>query len=386
MPGLDVHPARTARTQRRFRRRCRIPIICLALSGAFVLASCSSSQDSGSRATGGASDSSPSSSAMNTANEPTLTVAIGSNGLNYAPFFVALAKNLFVKNGVKVDVQSANAVATIQTLLVSNQIDLGMTSPSQILVLAAAGKPINIVSNVNNYTGRSAAFVTSSKITSFDQLKAKGGGCTITTTAAGTVLYAYAKRAVEAYGLKCAIATVASNPLVLSAITAGLTDAVTLTVNDAQTATAKGAQALLDPTTMSDAQADSIVPSPLPAIVVAGLPETLKSKSAAVVSFLAAMREATRFIESNPPAVSANLIVSQPYFSGLTVDQLTASIQALLTSFPTGSDLGQISQGTWEQTLATFASYFDLPGFDPTATTVQYPAMVDMNFLEKIPK
>jgi len=297
-----------------------------------------------------------------------------------------LAQNLFTKHGVKVKVQSADAVATIQTLLVSNKIDLGMTSPSQITVLAAAGKPVNIVSNVDNYTGRSAGFVSSSKIKSFDQLKAMGTGCTITTTAPGTVLYAYAKKTMEVYGLKCKLRTVASNPLVLAAISAGLADAVPLTVNDAQAATARGAHALLDPTTMSDAQASSIVPVPLPAIVVAGLPATLKKKSTAVVSFLAALRDATNFIVSNTPETSAKLIVSQRYFAGLTVDQLTASIKALVSSFPTGADLGQISQDTWSQTLTTFASYFNLPSFDRSAQAVQYPTMIDMSYIGKLPK
>jgi ABC-type nitrate/sulfonate/bicarbonate transport system substrate-binding protein len=321
---------------------------------------------------------------IDAANEPTLTVATGSNGINYGPLWVALAQNLFEKHGVKVKVQSANAVATMQTLLESNQIDLGVTSPSQITVLAAAGKPVSIISNVDNYTGRSVAFVGSAKTTSFDQLKAMGTHCTITATAAGTVLYAYAKKVMQVYGLTCKLATVASNPLVLAAVTAGLTDAATLTVNDAQTAASKGAHALLNPPTMTDAQAAAIVPVLIPTIVVAGLPATLKNKSAAVVDFLAAMREATQFIEANPAATSAQLIATEPYFTGLTVAQLTASFNATESSFPSGADLGEIAPATWQQTLTTFASYFNLPGFDPSSKTVQYPAMVDMSYLRKV--
>jgi ABC-type nitrate/sulfonate/bicarbonate transport system substrate-binding protein len=414
MTGIDARRADGA-TPRHSPTLRRLRAICVASGLTLILAACSSSahsaagtpsSSSSSSAIGASSTpagSSPSvvassaptgasssptevassvaASITDTANEPTLTVSTGSNGINYGPLWVALAKNLFEKHGVKVKVQSANAVATIQTLLESNQIDLGVTSPSQVTVLAAAGKPVSIIANVDNYTGRSVAFVGSSKTTSFDQLKAMGTHCTITATAAGTVLYAYAKKVMEVYGLKCKLATVASNPLVLAAVTAGLTNAAALTVNDAQTAASKGAHALLDPPTMTDAQAAAIVPVLIPAIVVAGLPTTLKNKSAAVVDFLAAIREATLFIEANPAETSAQLIASEPYFTGLTVAQLTASFKATNSSFPSGSDLGEISPSTWQQTLTTFASYFNLPGFDPSSTPVQYAAMVDMSYL-----
>ncbi|WP_375481075.1 ABC transporter substrate-binding protein [uncultured Jatrophihabitans sp.] len=353
--------------QRHTKARFRNTTVCLAAAATVTALSACSSESGKSGDAGGAH----------------IKVAVASNAVNYAAFWVASGENLFKKHGVTVDVVNANALAVAPSLLTSGRTDLLLTSASQEISVAAAGKPINIIQAMFNYSPRGLAFVGSSKVKSMAQLKAKGSNCKIATTQKGTAVYAFARQVARAYGLKCSLTELTTNPLEVAAMTAGRADAAAFTPADAVTVIARGAHALIDPSSITDRQAAKIVPKPFPILTVSGLTSTLKKKSPAVERFLAGLQEGLGQLRSESADEVAAILAKTPYFQGLSAAQLAQSLKPAMSSFPSGARAGVISEADWTTALKSFQLDFGLPGFDAKDPKFGYATIVNMSYLKK---
>ncbi|MGI5461162.1 ABC transporter substrate-binding protein [Streptomyces sp. CA-249302] len=326
--------------------------------------------------------SSDSSSATDTDANPTLKIAVGSNALNYLPYWVAQSDGLFAKHHVKVDVVNANALAVAPALLTSGQVDLLVSASGQSVAVAATGKQVSIVANLYDYSPRGGAFVGGSKVASIKQLQGMGSNCTLVTTAKGTATYAAAKQYMRAYDIHCKVSALATNALTVAGITSGQADAGTFAAADGAAVVAKGGHYLQNPATMTDAEAKKLVPAPFPALTVTGLKPTLKSKSQAVERFLAAIDDAFRTISSSTPEDLAKSLSRLPYFTGVSRDAMTRTLPVILKAVPTPASGGEITEAAWKAALTSYYKDFDLPGFDPSAPQFAYSKMIDMSYLK----
>ena len=313
----------------------------------------------------------------------TIKVAVASNAVNYAPFWVALSEDLFKKHGVEVDVVNSNALAVAPSLLSSGEIDLLLTSAGQEVSVAGAGKPVNVIQAMFNYSPRGLAFVGGKDVKSMDQLRALGSNCKIATTQKGTAVYAYAKQVRRAYDLRCSLTELTTNPLEVAAMTSGRTDAGAFTPADASTVISKGGTALIDPTTMTNEEVTKIVPKPFPILTVAGLTPTLKAKSDAVERFLAGLQDGLSQVSKVTPEKVAAALSKTKYFPGIKEQDLAESLKPAMSSFPTGPDAGAISEDDWATTLESLQRDFGLPGFDAGDPKFSYKTVVDMGYLER---
>jgi molybdate-binding protein len=332
------------------------------------LAACGSGADAGSGTAGGT--------------DPTLKIAIGSNALNYLPYWVAEADGLFAKHHVKVDVVNANALAVAPALLTSNQIDLLISASGQSVAVAATGRPVSIVANLYDYSPRGGALVAGSKVTSLKQLQDMGSKCTLVTTAKGTGTYAAAQQYMRAYNIHCKVSALATNALTVTTITSGQADVGTFTAADGAAVVAKGGHYLQNPATMTDAEAKKLVPQAFPALTVSGLKPSLKAKAPAVEKFLAAIDEALTVISTSTPGQLAASISRLPYFTGLSESTMTKTLPVIVKAVPVPATRGKITENDWKAALTSFDKDFDLPGFDPSAPQFAYDKMIDMSYLD----
>ncbi|MGY4979381.1 ABC transporter substrate-binding protein [Streptomyces sp. 900105755] len=322
------------------------------------------------------------SSDAQTATRPTLKIAIGSNALNYAAYWIAEADGLFAKHHVTVDVVNANALAVAPALLTSGQVDLLISAAGQSVAVAATGKPVSIVANLYDYSPRGGAFVGGSKVTSIKQLKDMGSDCTLVTTAKGTSAYAAGKQNMRAHGIHCRMSALATNALTVTSLTSGQADAGIFSTADAAAVVAKGGHYLVNPATMTDAEAKKLVPTPFPALTVTGLKPTLKAKSQAVERFLAAIDDALGTISSSTPANLAKSLSHLSYFPGISTTTMTQSLTPILTAVPPAASEGKITQASWEAALTSFQRDFEIPGFKASAPQFAYSKMIDMSYLD----
>ncbi|SMF25152.1 hypothetical protein SAMN02982989_3280 [Xaviernesmea oryzae] len=79
------------------------------------------------------------------AQENTLRVAVNTPSvIYYGPFWVGMAKGMFEKNGVKIELVSANALSTGAAMIVSDKADVLLTGAYQALRIASGGKKLRV--------------------------------------------------------------------------------------------------------------------------------------------------------------------------------------------------------------------------------------------------
>lgn len=312
-----------------------------------------------------------------------LNIVIGSATVSYGSVFVALANNLFAKNGVHVNVVDYTGVATGAQQLVAGQIDLSGVV-NQALSIAEQGKQTSIISDIANLSGRGYAFLGRPGITSMSQLQSMGTNCTIISLVSGTPLYAYTQKVMKAYNLHCRLITTSAANLSATTVESGGADAGTVVPIDGTTAQANGkGNLLLNPTKMSDADAAKIFPIVYPILTWVGLKDNLQAKRESVIRFERALRQASALMAKTSPDQLAqwclNNLPLNP-FAGSTQTALSAAWTLQLAQFPKGSDAGFISEATWNAELTGIAQDWHLANFDPTAPAVQYKSIVDMSY------
>jgi ABC-type nitrate/sulfonate/bicarbonate transport system substrate-binding protein len=325
-----------------------------------------------------------SSSAGGQSGMPTLNYAVGSPIVNYGSIWVALANNLFEKNGVKVNIVSYSAQQTAPAQLVSNKIDLISSAPVQALQIAAGGKQTSIVFALANFNGYFLAFLARPGIKSFADLKAMGSNCTIASQPAGSGTLATDRLVMKAYGLQCKLIQEANISLVATTVEAGQADAGAVTVQDGLTAVGAGKGTLLvDPSTMSDQQAQLISPTTYPVSIVYGLKDTIAQKREAVQKFVKAMHQAeSMMLQANPAQLAQwclNNVPGKP-FAGTPQATLEASWAAFMRVAPSSQDGGFISQTSWSDALTGFGNDWGAVNWQPSDKSASYGSVIDMSF------
>lgn len=313
---------------------------------------------------------------------PSLRIATFSSAVNYAPLFIASEQGLFEKHDVDIQIPNSNAAGTMSALLVSGQIDLGITNAAQAAQVSLAGKQAQVLYNIQNFTGRTVTLTGTAGITSIDQLVEKGSACRLGTTGPGSAAFAWMNSFVEQKGLdQCEIVQFATNPLELAALTSGQVDAASLTVGDSATAVNQGANLILNPADMTDAEAEAVVPDPTPVIAVVGMEDSLPDNKVAIERFLAALLEASQILVDSTPEEVGEMLQRSGFLGDLTAEEITAALGSQLANFSTGAEAGFISEEQWDATRNQFATIWQLPDFDPDAPEVAYDKMIDMSFL-----
>jgi hypothetical protein len=314
---------------------------------------------------------------------PTLNLVVGAAGVPYGPIWVALANNMFAKNGVNVNVLSFTGIQTGAAELVAGQADLFASSTAVGVQLSAQGQPATAVYALSSFTAYMFAWMTKSGITSLQQLQNMGTNCKVAEGLAGSGGFAYTQEFMKANGLKCSIVNVANPTAAAQVVESGQVDAGAVFPQDGAAATAAGTgDVLVDPSKMTPAQAKAIVPDPFLAVGIVGLTSDLTAKKSAVVAFIRTLRQAQTMMLRTSPAQLAQWTVQVPGqpFGTTPVDLLTSTWAVTIPTFPTGPTAGSILPGAWAASLAGFQNEFKTPGFDSTSTAAQYANAVDMSY------
>jgi NitT/TauT family transport system substrate-binding protein len=319
------------------------------------------------------------------AQENTLRVAVNTPNVVYGPFWVGMAKGMFEKNGVKIELVSANALSTGAAMIVSNQADVLLTGVYQALRIASEGKKLSYIFNVSDMSARFNGFISKPNIKTMEDLKAKGENCRIMSLLAGTATWAILQGIVEKHGLKCSISTAGTMPNVVAAALSGQFDAAMVNAQDAYAARDTGrANILIDPVTISQAEADSYYPNKHPFVVAIGLKGNLEAKRPAVEAFIKTMREAFVVIEKSSPDELGTMMSTElsSVFQSTPAASLALGWKLQEGVFPSGDKAGYISEDGWNAAMAAASKLWGFANLDTKAENVSYSKVVDMSFFK----
>lgn len=316
-----------------------------------------------------------------------LNISFGSVSTLYGVPFVALGDNLFEKNGVQVNVVTYSALTVGTSQLVAGQIDLFVSGAGLASQIAQQGKPVSIIYTVTDYTGWQAGFFTKPGITSMAQLASLGTNCKIAIEPRSTGFRAWGKAVARLYHLGCSFLEVASPPAALGAVVAGSADGAVVQANTAIAASHAGkGNVIIDPSKLSAAEAQKIVPVRYPGLAVMGLTSTLQSKKEAIRRFVHGLVEAQALSKTSSSQQLAewSLRVPGAPFGAALVSDVKADYDGARPNFPTGSRAGFITPSAWATALTGYSKDWESPNLDPTGARVQYGAMIDMSFLNAV--
>jgi ABC-type nitrate/sulfonate/bicarbonate transport system substrate-binding protein len=313
---------------------------------------------------------------------PTITVAIGSQNWQFGAFYVAQADGLFTKNKVAVNVSSYSASSIMTSLLVSGQIQLGITSDVASLQIAGAGEPSQLIFNTGNIGAGADAVISAKSITSMSQLTS--GTCNVVTQGPGKGSYALMVAWERVNAITNCNSVVAQNvPIQIADVESGSDQAAVVSYGAALPYIDAGLVNLVyNPTTVSKAVAKQMFATPYPAFGVIGLTSTLTANSVAVTRFIKAMREAQAILTTKTPAYIAKLVSRSPGWIGTPVSAIEVALKSEISSFPTGKKAGMISTSAWNTTLAGLVDW-DVAGFSPTGSAYQYGTAINMSYFNK---
>jgi ABC-type nitrate/sulfonate/bicarbonate transport system substrate-binding protein len=340
------------------------------LVGALGLTACSS--------TPSASSSAPSKSSSV---EPSLTVADAVNATIYGPIWTALAKNLFQKYNVKVNVLSGTENSTA-ALVSSGQAQIGLWTPSFPLEMASQGQDTKIIFAM---TGAILPdFVTQPSITSMAQLQAMKS-CRINTPQVGTVFYADAVALKNYFHLSCSIVPLTTATVQVPSVVAGEYQAADVSATAAVSAITQGkVHLLVNPLNMTAAEAKALPHNNNPDVVAFGESSALKAHKVAVERFLQALIAGDHVISSESSKALGTLTATSPILQtdlgALTTTAATDSWAVEKPEIPTGSKIGFIDPAQWKAELEEMTTW-GLVNFSPTNPSNSYSKRIDMTYL-----
>lgn len=317
--------------------------------------------------------------AQTSKNVQKLTLAVASNSVIYGSVWIALAEDLFRRHGVDVDLVTYNALTTGSAMIASGSVDLVATTAFLGLRIAAEGKPLSYIMNLNNMGARVNAMVTRPTIKSVDQLAAMGERCRVLLLPPGSATWAIYQSAAKRFNLHCVTSTAATTPLVVAGVLSGQFDASFINPQDAYAARDAGkANILVDPLKIDDAFARSIYPYEHPLSVIFGLRDNLQNKRDAVTRFIGALREANEHIASLTPEQLGDLTKKLPsVFATTPASALVLQYRIQKSLFPHGPNAGYIPESQWNALLDVAPSLWSVPATSPA---VRYTNIVDMNY------
>lgn len=332
---------------------------------------------------GGDSSSSSSQGGSSGGGNMALNVGVGSASTNYGPYWVAEAKDLFKKNGLDIHVVSYNTSGTTANVVASGQVDVQAFTAPLGLQLAQQGKPISVIYELSRFAASGMSVIGAKGITSFDQLRS-AKNCRISTTAVGTVPYAYAARYKEVEGLtNCKIINQNSVGPLIAAVSSGAAQAGVVTYANALSAlSAKKVELIVDPLHVPADLAQKLAPTEYPAFVVFGLRDTLEEKSEAVTRFVKALHEANAMMEDMSPEELGKLTAPLKGMQGAPASLLSKAWAGTLDQVPTGPKAGFISPEDWTAALKGFEGW-GLPTYDSSSPQLAYDQVVDMSYFDK---
>jgi ABC-type nitrate/sulfonate/bicarbonate transport system substrate-binding protein len=313
---------------------------------------------------------------------PTVNVAIGSQNWQFGAFYVAQAYGLFAKDKVNVKVTSYSASSIMTSLLVSGQIQLGITSDVASLQIAQAGEPSQLLFNTGNIGAGADAVISSKSITSVSQLKT--GTCNVVTQGPGKGSYALVVAWERVNDITNCSGVVAQNvPIQIADVESGSDQAAAVSYGAAEPYIQAGlVNVLYNPSTVTKAVAKKMFATPYPAFGVIGMTSTLKSNSTGVTRFIKAMRQAQQLLNTKTPLVISKAVAKTPGWVGTPVSAVEVSLKAELSSYPTGKTAGIITAAQWKQTLAGLVDW-DVAGYSATTPAYQYGTAVNMSYFNK---
>jgi ABC-type nitrate/sulfonate/bicarbonate transport system substrate-binding protein len=316
------------------------------------------------------------------ASNPTISVAIGSQNWQFGAFYVAQAYGLFAKNKVNVNVTSYSASSIMTSLLVSGQIQLGITSDVASLQIAQAGEPSQLLFNTGNIGAGADAVISPKSITSVSQLKS--GTCNVVTQGPGKGSYALIVAWERVNDITNCGAVVAQNvPIQIADVESGSDQAAAVSYGAAEPYIQAGlVNVLYNPSTVTKAVAKQMFANPYPAFGVIGLTSTLQTNSAAVTRFIKAMRQAQQLLITKTPLAISKVVAKTPGWVGTPVSAVEVSLKSELSSYATGKTAGIITAASWAKTLAGLVDW-DIAGYSSTTPAYQYATAINMSYFNK---
>lgn len=312
----------------------------------------------------------------------TLNIAIASTHVVYGPVWIALADNLFEKNGVKVTVVNTAALTTGPALLVSGSTDLLVSTTFLGLRISLEGKPLSVIYNLSDMSARGNAFVGKTSIKSMAQLAAMGNDCRVLLGPKGSGSWAIYQGIATQYKLKCNVSHAGTAALVAAGALSSQFDAATLNPQDAYNALDAGkVNMLLDPIKMTDAQASLIYPYQHPVSTVFGVRNIVAAKREAVTRFIKALRQADDIIAKSTPQQLAELCKQLPDVFGTTPMAglaLQWQLQKNMTRGQRGN--GFIAKEDWNNLLAAAPAVWGFANLNINEPTLKYTNNVDMSY------
>lgn len=343
-----------------------------ALGATLVVAACGSSSSS--------SSSTSSSATGNAGTQPvhaTLKVALPGGGPVTTPIYLADAKGLFQKEGLKVDISDGNGSNT-PVLVVSGQADIGMLGTVAPLIVASKGKSTTIIYNqVGNANGGVVAAPPS--VHSLEDLKSVKN-CKIATLAPGSSTYGWAQVLVTDLGLPCEVVPYSTVPVALGSVLAGRANAMVAALQPIETAVTSGKLHLLvDTRKPADREKYYGSSASVPEGTLFGLTDNFKSKAPAIAAFLKAVNEALQLMPTLSTNELAAILRKYPAFASLPRSVLN---QSIIDSLPyVAPNAGYISQQNWADGLKVYSKW-GVKGFDASAPVNSYAQRIDMSYYD----
>ena len=358
------------------RRRRAIAGVALGAASVIVLAACGSSSPSSSSSSG-------SSASGSSAKTYTLTIGVGSPNLSYAAFWVAMANNLFAKNGVDVKVSSYNTDGQSPNLLAAHKIQLQVFGPVTAAQLDLRGQQASYLDTLSNYGPSVEAVVGAKGINTVAQLR-NTKNCRIATDEVGTLPYAFSVLYQKAEKLtNCTLVITSGAPAVAAEVGAGTAQAGVETYSTALALLdAKKATLLLDPLNVPAWLKAEVAPHSYALGGVLGIPSVIQQNKTAVVRFLKAIRQGNALLLKSSVPTLAQETSKLTAFSGTTVASLENAWKGTLPEVPTGSNAGYVTPTAWQQTVTGLKSW-SLPSYDATSPTLAYSKAVNMTYFNQ---
>lgn len=309
-----------------------------------------------------------------------LNVGVGSVNLSYGPFWVAMAKGFFKKDGVTVNIVSYNTAANTANMIASGEVDVQLFSPALGFLLMKQGIGVQYVYNMSSFTSSTNAIISSKSITSVSQLQAMGTNCRFASTATASIPYVSAISYSRLEGLKCQLVQLPTVPAEVSAVVSGSSQLASVPYTSALVAANAGqVNFLVDPLHMQKTVAKKLVSAPYPVFVVLGQTSLLKQHRVAVTRFVKALRQAAAAMAKLSDAKLGVLTATLPAFAGQTAPLLTEGWRAVHPQLSLGPNAGFINRAQWANEVRGLAQW-DLPGYTLSNPLMKYASDINMTF------
>jgi ABC-type nitrate/sulfonate/bicarbonate transport system substrate-binding protein len=300
-----------------------------------------------------------------------LTVAISTPSTLYSVLYVAQQQGYFSHENVKVNILVDGSDGA--TDLVAGRADVELAGTTEGFSALASGEPMKILyANVVGDISGAVLVNASSSYKTLDSLAGQSVGVIgVGTSAYGSAEFLSAQL-VKAGLAPLKVIGLTSLGAVQSELASGAIAATVGPLDFFPTQLAnKSVRVLVNPTTATDAALLGGAIAPSSAVV---LSKTATSKNTALVSFLAGMIQAAKYVHSATPAKIASILKTNAAFAPFTKADLT---QTETQDKPYLSSIdGQITSTVWKQSLATFTAW-NLP-VNLSDPMFSYKSIIDM--------